>query len=391
MAFEFHLPDIGEGLTEAEVLEWLVAEGEEVALDQPLVQIETDKAVTEIPSPRAGRLLRRGVEAGAMVRVGEVLAVIAEPGDDEAPAAGEPAVSDSARFPSVSDSEAAPIVGSLPGMETLLPGTPGQALPAVRRRARELGVNLAGMGGSGPGGRVTMEDVEAALTPLTPSDSPPDERVRLSALRRSIAAHMERSWREIPHVTAFGEADATRLLEGRRAAAAARVDRPFPMEVLFIRAVLPALRAHPEFNASFQGTEVVLKRRYDIGVAVDTPDGLLVGVVRGADRLDDDGLADEVVRLAGAIRARTATPMELSGQTFTVSNIGAVRGGYGTPIIPFGTTAILSFGRIEDRPAVREGKVVISPMLPLSLSYDHRAIDGALGRRFLSAVVENLE
>ena len=390
MAFEFRLPDIGEGLTEAEVLEWLVAEGEEVALDQPLVQIETDKAVTEIPSPRAGTLVRRGVGAGATVRVGEVLAVIAGPGDDEAAAAGEP-VTDSAQFPAASDSDTAPIVGSLLETEAMPGRGPREALPAVRRRAREMGVDLADVRGSGPGGRVTMEDVEAALTPLAPSGSPPDERVRLSALRRSIAAHMERSWREIPHVTTFGEADATRLLESRRAAAAARVDRPFPMEVLFIRAVLPALQAHPEFNASLQGTEVVLKRRYDIGVAVDTPDGLVVGVVRGTDRLDDDGLADEVLRLAGAIRAKTATPSELSGQTFTVSNIGAVGGGFGTPIIPFGTTSILSLGRIEDRPVVREGKVVIAPLLPLSLSYDHRVIDGALGRRFLSAVIANLE
>jgi pyruvate dehydrogenase E2 component (dihydrolipoamide acetyltransferase) len=201
---------------------------------------------------------------------------------------------------------------------------------------------------------------------------------------------MARSWREIPHVTTFGEADA-RSLFTLRGALSERRGRAFPLEALFIRAVLPALRTHPEFNASLDGDEVVLKRRYDIGMAVDTSEGLIVPVVRSAAGRDVFGLADEVERLAEAARTRTVKPDDLMGATFTVTNIGAVGGGHGTPIIPYGTTAILSFGRADDRPVARDGRVEIARLLPLSLSYDHRVIDGVLGRRFLTLVIEQLE
>jgi pyruvate dehydrogenase E2 component (dihydrolipoyllysine-residue acetyltransferase) len=387
MAFEFRLPDIGEGLTEAEVVEWLVAEGDRVALDQPLVQIETDKAVTDIPSPRAGVLIRQGAPAGSVVQVGEVLAVI-ETADEAAAVPGD----------------AAPIVGTLleaeasPPQSTTQneahversrePGTrphPVEVLPLVRRLARELGVDLAKVEGTGPGGRITREDVESvAGRTATPIADGAEERVRLSKLRRTIASNMERSWREIPHVTTFGDADATAIL-------AVRADTGLALEALFIRAVLPALRTYPEFNASLDGEELVLKRHYDIGVAVDTPNGLLVAVVKAADQRTPDDLSKEIARLSAAVQSRTARPGELTGQTFTISNIGAVGGGHGTPIIPYGTTAILSFGRAAERPVVREGRIATVPVLPLSLSYDHRVIDGALGRRFLDAVVDGLE
>ena len=382
VAFEFRLPDIGEGLTEADVVEWLIDEGQEVALDQPLVQIETDKAVTDIPSPRAGVLVRQGAPAGATVRVGEVLAVIGDAGEAE--------------------EEPLPIVGTLPGPaeksrnetrnETSSrrsnAATAGEALPLVRRLATDLGVDLSTVTGTGPGGRVTKEDVEAAArAPLGGSalgSASDEERVRLSKLRRTIAENMSRSWREIPHVTTFGDADATALL-------AARQRGGVLLDALFIRAVLPALTAHPEFNASLDGADLLLKRRYDVGIAVDTPQGLIVVVVRGADRRTPAELSGEIERLTAAARSRTAKPDEVAGQTFTISNIGSVGGGHGTPIIPFGTTAILSFGRIREQPVVRDGRLEIRPLLPLSLSYDHRIIDGAMGRRFLAAVMEQLE
>jgi pyruvate dehydrogenase E2 component (dihydrolipoamide acetyltransferase) len=395
MALEFRLPDIGEGLAEAEVVAWLVDVGGTVAVDQPLVQVETDKAVTDIPAPRAGVLLHRGGEARDVVKVGEILAVIGDPGE---------------RW--TAGAEAAPIVGSLPDAA---PGPPGgiappsppprtpvptgdaerppergapRALPLVRRLAGSLGVDLASVPGSGPGGRITRDDVErAAAGGASARDD--EERIRPSKLRRTIAERMERSWREIPHVTAFGEADAGRLLEER-----ARMGRdlgPVPMEALFARAVLPALRAHAEFNATLDGDDLVLKRHYDLGLAVDTPDGLVVAVIREADRRDVPGLAEEVRRLSEAVRARSASASDLSGATFTISNIGAVGGTFGTPIIPFGTTAILSFGRMGDQVVVREDRPQVRPILPLSLSYDHRAIDGALGRRFLASVIERVE
>ena len=376
MAFEFRLPDIGEGLTEAEVVEWFVQPGQEVKLDQPLVQVETDKAVTDIPAPRAGVLLHQGAAAGSVVKVGEVLAVIGGRGERWEPTSSEPA--------RAQHREAAPIVGSL--READEAHSQAEALPLVRKLAAELGVDISSLQGTGPGGRVTRKDVEAAGG--KPAGA--EERVRRSKLRRTVAENMARSWREIPHVTAFGQADGSALRSARRELSERR-GRPIPWEALFIQAALPALRAHPEVNASLEGPDLVLKRHYDVGFAVDTRDGLVVAVVRGADGRDLFDLAEEIERLAGAVRGRTAVAAELLGQTFTISNIGAMGGSFGTPIIPFGTTAILSFGLIDDQPVARDGRVQVAPVLPLSLSYDHRVIDGALGRRFLASVIEGLE
>ncbi len=358
MAFEFRLPDIGEGLTEAEVVAWFVQPGQEVKLDGPLVQVETDKAVTDIPAPRAGVLLHQGAAAGSVVKVGQVLAVIGVREERWEPSS-EPERAES--------QGAAPIVGSL--READEARKEGGALPLVRKLAAELGVDISTVRGSGPGGRVTREDVEAAGG----KRAGPEERVRLSKLRRTVAENMARSWREIPHVTTFGQADGSVLLSSRRELSERR-GRPVPWEALFIQAALPALRTHPEFNASLEGPDLVLKRHYDVGFAVDSADGLIVAVIRGAD-------GRELFDLAG----------ELLGQTFTISNIGAVGGGFGTPIIPYGTTAILSFGRIDDQAVARDGRVQVAPVLPLSLSYDHRVIDGARGRRFLASVIEGLE
>ncbi|MGH9053861.1 MAG: dihydrolipoamide acetyltransferase family protein, partial [Acidimicrobiia bacterium] len=281
---------------------------------------------------------------------------------------------------------APPIVGTLPppAGEGRRGATPVQALPVVRKLAAEMGVDLGTVQGTGPGGRITRGDVEAA------SSGRAEERVPLSRLRRTIAEHMTRSWREIPHVTTFGEAEASRLLDARRKLAARR-EGPLPLEAFLIRSVLPALRDFPEFNASLEGENVVLRRRFGIGVAVDTTEGLIVPVVKDADQRSLEELTAEVVRLAEAARARKLAPEDMAGLTFTVSNIGAVGGGYGTPIIPYGTTAILSVGRAEDRAVVRDGRVAVAPIFPLSLSFDHRVIDGAKGRRFLAMVIEQLE
>jgi pyruvate dehydrogenase E2 component (dihydrolipoamide acetyltransferase) len=378
VALEFRLPDIGEGLVEAEIVEWHVEVGAQVSLDQPLVQVETDKAVTEVPSPKGGVLLHQGALAGQVLRVGEILAVIGEPGESWEPAGKE-------RVREVPGS--APIVGTLPEEAARLGAA--EALPVVRRLARDLGIDLGSVHGTGPGGRVTHEDVELAAG-RGPQGPGAEERVRLSRLRRTIAERMVRSWREIPHVTTFGEVDASRLLTMRRDVAA-RAGTPIPLEALLVLGVLPALRRHPEFNAALEGGDLVLKRHYDIGIAVDTAEGLIVPVLKGADRLNLLSLSEEVVRLSEATKARTVTAAELAGATFTISNIGAVGGGFGTPIIPYGTTAIISFGRAQDRPVARDGSVEIAPLMPLSLSYDHRVIDGALGRRFLAIVVEGLE
>ncbi len=422
MAKEFRLPDIGEGLAEAEVVQWLVEIGEAVGVDQPLVELETDKAVTDIPSPYAGVVLFRGGEAGSTIKVGEILVVVGYAGEKWAPQVDDAA-----------SNEVAPIVGTL-SEEALLLGAAERedvsaaadrpkALPLVRKLAKEHGIDLEDVQGSGPHGRITRDDVLAfargpagddrerpivrpaetesaekatVASAVAPEPGPvaepagDHERVPMSAMRRTIAARMSRSWSEIPHVTAFDSADAARLLAARRALAR-RSDTEMPIEALIIKAVIPALREFPEFNATIQGDELVLLRFYNLGVAVDTDGGLIVPVVHNAGELGISETAAEILRLAESARSRRLEPGDLSGATFTISNIGAVGGSFGTPIIPYGTTAILSVGRAEDQPVARDGKVTLAPMMPLSLSYDHRVIDGGLGRRFLAMVVENLE
>ena len=212
----------------------------------------------------------------------------------------------------------------------------------------------------------------------------------MTRLRRTIAANMARSWAEIPHVTTFDEVDATRLLE-IRSALGARHDVKIPMEALVVKAVIPALQTFPEFNATLEGDELVVHGRYDIGIAVDATDGLMVTVIGDAAGLGVLELATEVRRLGEGARSRSLSPDELTGQTFTVSNIGAVGGGHGTPIVPYGTVAILSVGRAREKVIVADGDLAIAPVMPLSLSFDHRVIDGAQGRRFMSLVIENLE
>ncbi len=377
MAREFHLPDIGEGLTEAVIVTWHAEVGEPVAMDAPLVEVETDKAVVDIPAPVAGVLLHRGAAEGETLAVEELLAVIGEPGEVWSPAApAQP-----------SGADAAPIVGRLEeAVETLPP--PSQAtgaprmLPMVRKLAADLGVDVGALSGSGPGGLITEADVRMAAAG---SARGPVRRIRMSPVRRTISDRLARSWREIPHVTTYGEADAEAVLAERAA-----LGKP-PLEAVLIRRLLPLLVEFPDFNASVEGDDVVHRLYYDIGFAVDSPDGLMVAVIHNAPARDTLQLGDEVRRLSSAARDRTARPDDLRGQTFTVSNIGAVGGRYGTPIVPLGTTAILSVGRADPRPVVRGEAVVVGRELPLSLSYDHRAIDGATGRAFLAAVIAAFE
>jgi pyruvate dehydrogenase E2 component (dihydrolipoamide acetyltransferase) len=411
VAREFLLPDIGEGLTEAEIVRWLIPEGGRVEADQPVVEVETDKAVVEIPSPYAGIVLRHGGAEGETIRVGSVLVVIAEEGEVEASTSSAPEPEPTPSAP--------PIVGSLSEeAEMLSPAgqtaagegaTAVKALPIVRKLARDMGVDLGQVRGSGPEGRITREDVLAVAPPTTETSAPAaepapqaeaagspapvsaeDERRPLSRLRRTIAANMAKSWAEIPHVTTFDEVDATRLLE-IRSALGARHEVRLPMEALVIKAVIPALEAFPEFNATLDGDDLIVHGTHHIGIAVDTPDGLLVAVIRDAGHRGILDVASEVRRLGEGARERSLSPDQLAGQTFTVSNIGAVGGGQGTPIVPYGTTAILSVGRAQEKVLVNNGDLAIAPVMPLSLSYDHRVIDGAQGRRFMALVIENLE
>ena len=382
MAYVFRLPDIGDGLTEADIVRWHAPVGGTVAVDEVLVEVETAKAVVDLPSPAAGTILHHGAAEGVTLMVGAVLAVIGEPGEswqDQAPAPGR-----SGGVPS--DPAGAPAAEAGAGGQV-------KALPVVRRLAREQGVDLDAVAGTGPGGRITREDVIAAAAERQESGGKaqrPGKRRRLSMLRRTIAGHMSSSWREIPHVTVFDRADAGRLLAARRALAA-RHGRNIPMEALVVMAAAPVLCRHREFNATLEGEELILHRDLDAGIAVDTEEGLLVPVIRRAGEKGLLELAEAVDDIAARGKARTLGPAELTGATFTVSNFGALGGSHGTPIIPSGTTAVLALGRAADAPVVRSGAVAVAPMMPLSLAFDHRVIDGGLGQRFLRMLIENLE
>ncbi|MCP3974792.1 MAG: 2-oxo acid dehydrogenase subunit E2 [bacterium] len=377
MAHELSLPDIGEGLSEAEVVQWLVAVGDTVVANQPLVEVETDKAVVEIPSIHAGTVLHLGAGAGELINVGDLLAVIGVDGESwEVPVtAGEATTSAPSPSRSLATSSAAT-------------GRP-LAVPLVRKLAREKGVELESILGTGQGGQITRDDVLAAAGAVS-TEAPAaivstvEGGETLSKLRRTIAEHMTKSWDDIPHVTVWGPAEATRLLDAKRATGAS-------LDALLVSAVLPALSEFPVFSASFDGERLALRTDYDIGVAVNTEAGLMVPVVGNAAAMSLEMLDKEISRLAAGAQSRTLGADELRGQSFTITNIGAVGGGYGTPIIPHGTTSILSVGRARDEVVARYGQPVVAPMIPLALSFDHRIIDGATGTRFLNRVIESIE
>ena len=349
MAYAFKLPDLGEGLTEGEVARWLVAEGDEIAEDDPLVEIQTDKTTVEIPSPAAGPVTRILVAAGEVVPVGTVLVVIGgEP--DEAAAA---------------------------------PSPPGriQATPLVRRVAGQLGVDLASVTPSGPGGRITEADVRAA-TEASPGNSllraAEGRREPLRGVRRQIAEHLSRAHREIPAVTYVEECDFS------------SVDLAMLLP-LVLRATAHALREFPELNARLEGDEIVYLDRYDLGIAVQTEQGLLVPVVRNCDSRSVEELRDDVDTLAERARAGTLEPAELRGSTFTVTSAGKLAGLLVTPLINAPEVGILGVHRIGPRPVVRDGDVVVRPIGNVSVTFDHRVVDGARAAAFALAVIGRLE
>ncbi len=347
MAYEFKLPDLGEGLTEGEVARWLVAEGQEVAEDDPLVEIQTDKTAVEIPSPAAGKVARILVAEGEVVPVGTVLVVIGEDG-------------------------AAPATRSKPAERDQRV----RATPLVRRLAQELGVDLESLEGTGPQGRITEDDVRGAAGGEGAADE--GRREKLRGVRRLVAEHMARAHQEVPPVTwveecDFGNVDLRRVVPAT------------------VKAVAESLREFPELNARIENDEIVYLDRYDIGVAVQTEQGLVVPVVRGCDSASEDELAAEVERLAEAARAGKLEPAELRGSTFTVTSAGKLGGLLTTPIVNHPEVAILSIGRIAERPAVRDGEVVVRPVGCVSVTFDHRAVDGARAAEFGLAVIRRLE
>jgi pyruvate/2-oxoglutarate dehydrogenase complex dihydrolipoamide acyltransferase (E2) component len=361
VAYEFKLPDLGEGLTEGEIARWLVSEGQELAEDDPLVEIQTDKTTVEIPSPAAGTVTRILVGEGEVVPVGTVLVVIGGAADGAARAA--PTAPAAAPTASVYQSQARV-----------------QATPLVRRLAQELGVDLAQLSGTGPNGRITETDVRGAAGEGLVSDrheSTEGRREPVRGVRRQIVEHLSRAHREVPAVTFVEECDFTGV----------DVQRLVP---LALKAAAGSLKEFPELNARLEGDEIVYLDRYDLGVAVQTDEGLVVPVVRGCDTASLDELAAEVARLAEAARKGTLKPEELRGGTFTITSAGKLGGLLVTPLVNHPEVAILGIHRIAPRPAVVDGELAVRQLGNVSVTFDHRVVDGARAAAFTLDLIRRL-
>jgi pyruvate dehydrogenase E2 component (dihydrolipoamide acetyltransferase) len=383
MPFDFILPDLGEGITEGELRKWLVKVGDMVEEHQNVLEIETDKAVVEVPSPQKGKVAKLNKQEGDIVKVGEVLMTITAEGET-AEAKREEAVEE--RPKSVS------VVGVLPEEEEKVLAT-----PAVRAYAREAGVDIDTLKGSGPAGSVTMEDVKAAAGKGKKAEDifGPVERRPLKGLRRTIAKNLSVAQRTTAFVTGMDEADITELWELREREKKALLDKGVHLTFLpfFMKAVIHALPEHPMLNASLddEKEEVIIKKYFNLGVAVDTPDGLMVPVIRDAAKKTILELAVELQELSVKARERKIKLEEMKGGTFTITNWGHFGGTFATPIINYPEAAILGMGKIAEKPWVKDGQIVVRKIIPLSLTFDHRLTDGVDASLFLSKILSYLE
>jgi len=425
MAFDFYMPDIGEGVVEGEVVSWKVKVGDKVALDQPLVEVMTDKATVELPSPRAGTIKQINFKEGDICPVGKVLVVIEDDGAGasagtskngggaHAPSAhASPAVS----APAASHASASSSVG---GSAIQVVDATGErprvlATPATRRLARQLGVEIGRVPATGKHGRVTTDDVKKfkdaptatpAARPSTPTRQPfaaqgvpslgEEERTPLRGIPNKVPEPITRSKHTAATFTAVEGIDMTELVTVRDRAKSRAAERGVKLNYLpfIVKAVVSGLKKWPMLNASLdeQTQEIVRKKYYHIGIAAQGPHGLAVSVVRDADHRSIFDLSKEIERLGEAVRAGSATRDELTGSTFTISSLGKLGGVLATPIINFPEVAILGVHKIEERPAVRNGQIVIRHLMNLSISVDHRLADGWDGAMFLQDVKALLE
>jgi pyruvate dehydrogenase E2 component (dihydrolipoamide acetyltransferase) len=387
MIKEFHLPDVGEGISEAEIVRWLIAEGSTVTEDQDIVEIETDKAIVALPSPHAGKIIKLHRKQGDLTKVGEILVTI------ETNEAGQPE-------PPAPQTDRGTVVGSLGDDEMIELPAPVKAMPAVRALAKKLGVDLTKIRGTGGEGKITREDVERAVQnlPETVYDadaSGPIERVPLRGLRRTIAKRMHAARQRVSDVTIWEDADIADLdrIRSKEKEIAAQEGIKLTYLPYVIQATLDALKAHPYLNATLddEGEEILLKKFYNVGIAVDTADGLMVFAIKRADQKSLLDLAQEISTLAEKARTRRLDLSELRGSTFTITNYGVIGATYGTPIINYPEVGILGIGRIQDRPVVDDGGIAIHKIMPLSLVFDHRVVDGVEAARFLNVIIERLE
>jgi len=428
MSFEFHLPDIGEGVVEGEIVSWKVKEGDSIDLDQPLVEIMTDKATVEIPAPRAGRIAKINFQEGEICPVGDVLVVIdTGTGTMELvkPSAAAPSNGGSVPAPT-----AAPATGRVQVVDASVDRRRVLAAPAIRRLARELGIDLTRVPATGKNGRTTRDDVQRfanggasaapavgmghvqgdnlqmghvapvspapmARQPVAIASEGAEERIPLRGMRKRIADNMARSKGTAAHFTYVEEIDVTELVELRNRAKTRAAERGIALTYLpfIIKAVVAGLKKWPALNAALDEAtqEIVRKKYYHIGIAAQGPQGLAVSVLRDADKRSIFDLAAEIQRLGQAVQDGTASRDDLSGSTFTITSLGKLGGVLATPIINFPEVGILGVHKIAERPAVVNGQIVIRSLMNLSISLDHRLVDGWDGAMFLQDVKALLE
>ena len=396
MAFEFRFPDIGEGIVEGEIVRWFVKEGEHIEENQPIVEVLTDKATVEIPSPIKGKITKRIGKDGEIIEVGATLVVIEE---ETKAAVHDSAKARSAR-PRVAESKArsAHKERAKPAKHPVL------ATPAVRRLARQMGVDLSEIRGSGPAGRVTGEDLERHQGTIAGRKPKPVEDVSAAGevetipyvgVRKKMGEHLVISRRTAAHYTYVEELDATELVRLRDQFLEAGKGQKVRLTYLpfFMKAAVRGLQEYPLLNASLDEEKGViqLKKTYNIGIATNTPQGLIVPVVRNVDEKHVLQLAQQIVELSEAALAGKTRLEDLKAGTFTITSLGALGGVLATPIINYPEVAILGVHKISQKPVVRDGQIVIRQMMNLSLSSDHRVVDGTLAAQFLHHIIPLLE
>ena len=428
MPIDVKLPELGENIEAGDVAAVLVSPGDRVEKDAPLVELETDKAVVEVPAPEAGVVTAIHVKAGDTIRVGDTIASLesasaesggddsgssaAQPSTDQAPAVALPAPPPADAPPGPAAPPALPAAPARPAAQPEAAGArPVPATPAVRRLAREIGVAIDAVTGTGPGGRILLDDVKATAKRLLqapaggalPAAPPlpdfarwgPVERTAMNAVRRTTATHLTAAWQTVPAVTQQDKADITELerLRKQYGARAEAAGGKLTVTAILVKVVATALKLFPQFNASLdlQRAEVVYKRYYHVGIAVDTERGLLVPVIRDADQMNILAISRALGEISARARARKLAVAEMQGGTFTISNLGGIGGSHFTPIVNAPEVAILGVSRAAWEPVWQDDAFVPRLRLPLSLTYDHRLIDGADGIRFLRWVVEALE
>jgi len=404
MAQQFRFPDVGEGITEGEIVKWLVKEGDKVEEDQTLAELETDKAVVEIPSPYKGIILKRHFQEKDIIKVGEVLVTIGEKGESVTEIESE----SSGKEDLVEEKPAQGIVGEIVDSRREIKDI--TATPKVRRMAKDMGIDIKTVVGTGPSGRIMEKDIQKSKeqSPPPKQEKSPAfkikskydfygtlERIPLRGVRRATAKRMSESISKAAHVTHMDEADVTELVKIRGELKGKAEEQNIKLTYLpfIIKAVVTSLKTHPFLNATMaeDKEEIIIKKYYNIGVAVDIPDGLIVPVVKAVDQKSLFVLAEEIQNLAKTAKERTLDMADLKGGTFSITNVGMLGGEFATPIINYPEVAILATMKIADRARVENGTVVVKKTLPLCLAFDHRVIDGAEVARFMNDLINLLE